>query len=88
MASIKEGCATRSLYASSGPKAEGVPTNNLFECILYTNHRVKLYSVVMNYQPITTDKLLSGDPALSYDDNFEIMLAVQEYSSMKDTERF
>ena len=25
---IKEGCATRSLYASSGPKAEGVPTNN------------------------------------------------------------
>ena len=26
--SIKEGCATRSLYASSGPKAEGVPTNN------------------------------------------------------------
>ena len=26
--SIKEGCATRSLYASSGPKAEGVPSNN------------------------------------------------------------
>ena len=26
--SIKEGCASRSLYASSGPKAEGVPTNN------------------------------------------------------------
>ena len=26
--SIKEGCATRNLYASSGPKAEGVPTNN------------------------------------------------------------
>ena len=26
--SIKGGCATRSLYASSGPKAEGVPTNN------------------------------------------------------------
>ena len=26
--SIKVGCATRSLYASSGPKAEGVPTNN------------------------------------------------------------
>ena len=26
--SIKEGCATRSLYARSGPKAEGVPTNN------------------------------------------------------------
>ena len=26
--SIKEGCDTRSLYASSGPKAEGVPTNN------------------------------------------------------------
>ena len=26
--SIKEGCATHSLYASSGPKAEGVPTNN------------------------------------------------------------
>ena len=25
--SIKVGCATRSLYASSGPKAEGVPTN-------------------------------------------------------------
>ena len=34
----------------------------LFECILYTNHRVKLYNKVMNYQPITTDKLLSGDP--------------------------
>ena len=26
--SIKVGCATRSLYASPGPKAEGVPTNN------------------------------------------------------------
>ena len=26
--SIKVGCATRSLYASSGQKAEGVPTNN------------------------------------------------------------
>ena len=26
--SIKVGYATRSLYASSGPKAEGVPTNN------------------------------------------------------------
>ena len=26
--SIKVGCSTRSLYASSGPKAEGVPTNN------------------------------------------------------------
>ena len=26
--SIKVGCATRSMYASSGPKAEGVPTNN------------------------------------------------------------
>ena len=26
--SIKVGCATRSLYASIGPKAEGVPTNN------------------------------------------------------------
>ena len=26
--SIKVGCATRSLYASSGTKAEGVPTNN------------------------------------------------------------
>ena len=26
--SIKVGCATRSLYASSGPRAEGVPTNN------------------------------------------------------------
>ena len=26
--SIKVGCATRSLYASSGPKAEGVPIND------------------------------------------------------------
>ena len=26
--SIKVDCATRSLYASSGPKAEGVPTKN------------------------------------------------------------
>ena len=26
--SIKVGCATRSLYASSGPKEEGVRTNN------------------------------------------------------------
>ena len=25
---IKVGCATRSLYTSSGPAAEGVPTNN------------------------------------------------------------
>ena len=25
---IKVGCATRSLYANSGPKAEGFPTNN------------------------------------------------------------
>ena len=28
VASIKVGCVTRSLYASLGPKAEGVPTNN------------------------------------------------------------
>ena len=40
----------------------------------------------MNYQPITTDKLLSGDSALQYDDNIEIVLAVQEY--IKNTERF
>ena len=26
--SIKVGCASRSLYASSGPKADGVPENN------------------------------------------------------------
>ena len=26
--SIKEGCVKRSLYASSGQKAEGVPTSN------------------------------------------------------------
>ena len=26
--SIKLGCTSRSLYVSSGPKAEGVPTNN------------------------------------------------------------
>ena len=26
--SIKVSCASRSLYASSGPKTEGVPTNN------------------------------------------------------------
>ena len=26
--SIKVGCATRSLYSSAGPKAEGVPINN------------------------------------------------------------
>ena len=26
--SIQVGCASRSLYASSGPKAEGVPTND------------------------------------------------------------
>ena len=58
----------------------------LFECTLYTNQRVKLYHNVMNYQPITNDKLLSGDPALSYDDNIEIVLAVQEY--IKNTERF
>ena len=30
--SIKVGCATRSLYASSGPKAEGVPANNQYKC--------------------------------------------------------
>ena len=40
----------------------------------------------MNYQPITTDKLLSGDLALSYDDNIEIVLAEQVY--IKNTERF
>ena len=28
MTSIRLGCATRSLYASAGPKAEGVSTNN------------------------------------------------------------
>ena len=28
MASINVGCTSRSLYASSGPKAESVPTNN------------------------------------------------------------
>ena len=28
MTSIKVGCVTRSLYASSGLNAEGVPTNN------------------------------------------------------------
>ena len=51
----------------------------LFEYTLFTNHRVKLNNKVMNYQPITTDKLLSGDPALSYGDNIEIVLAVQKY---------
>ena len=28
MTYIKVGCATHSLYPRSGPKAEGVPTNN------------------------------------------------------------
>ena len=28
MTSIAAGCSTRRLYASSAPKAEGVPTNN------------------------------------------------------------
>ena len=28
MPQLKYGCATRSLYASSGPKAKGVPTYN------------------------------------------------------------
>ena len=26
--SIKVGCSTRNLYASSGPKVDGIPTNN------------------------------------------------------------
>ena len=33
MTSIEVGCATRSLYSSSGPKAQGVATNNLNKTI-------------------------------------------------------
>ena len=33
----------------------------------------------MNYQPLRTDKLLSGGPALSYDNNIRIVLAGQGY---------
>ena len=41
--SIKVDCATRSLYASSGPKAEGVPTNNQrvhFIVLFHSKHRL------------------------------------------------
>ena len=37
--SIKVGCATRSLYASSGPKAEGVPKYKKYKII---KHRYEL----------------------------------------------
>ena len=58
----------------------------LFECTLYVNHRVMLYNTVMKYPPLTTEKLLSGDPALTYENNVEIILAVQGY--IKATKRF
>ena len=58
----------------------------LFECTLYVNHRVVLYNTVMKYPPLTTEKLLSGDPALTYENNVEIILAVQGY--IKATKRF
>ena len=58
----------------------------LFECTLYANYRVKMFNTVLKYQPITTEKLLSGDPTLPVDNKTEIMLAVQEY--IKDTKRF
>ena len=40
--SIKVGCATRSLYASSGPKAEGVATNNQRGWGMIRNFKLKL----------------------------------------------
>ena len=43
-------------------------------------------SRVLDLINVASDKLLSGDPALQYDDNIEIVLAVQEY--IKNTERF
>ena len=45
-----------------------------------------LYNTVMKYPPLTTEKLLSGDPALTYKNNVEIILAVQGY--IKATKRF
>ena len=38
-----------------------------------------MFYTVLKYQPITTAKLLSGDPTLPFDNNTEILLAVQEY---------
>ena len=38
--SIKVGCATRSLYASSGPKAEGVSTET-DECMLKNKYNLR-----------------------------------------------
>ena len=58
----------------------------LFECALYANHRVKMFNTVLKYQPTTTEKLRSRDPALPFDNNTEILLAFQEY--IKDTKRF
>ena len=45
-----------------------------------------MFNTVLKYQPITTEKLLSGDPALPFDNNTEILLVVQEY--IKDTKTF
>ena len=45
-----------------------------------------MFNTVLKYQPITTEKLLSGDPALPFDNNTEILLVVQEY--IKDTKHF
>ena len=34
----------------------------LFEFTLYANYRVKMFNTVLKHQPVTTEKLLSGDP--------------------------
>ena len=57
----------------------------LFECTLYVNHRV-IYNTVMKYPPLTTEKLIVRRPALTYENNVEIILAVQGY--IKATKRF
>ena len=43
---IAVSCATRSLYASSGPKTEGVPTNNQMDQDPVASEEVKTRPVI------------------------------------------
>ena len=53
--SIKVGCSSRSLYASSSPKAEGVPVNR-------TNYKIKIpYKWSLGKSPLKQGELTSGN---------------------------
>ena len=67
--SMKEGCAMRSLYASSGPKAEGVPTNNQRDGVRTLSPLMRLRQGT-SYSP---NRLFSQSTTVS--DHYNVFLA-------------